>query len=216
MFFLANIIILLFLLSFKENYVSSIEDVNITKQHYNTRCICRCKGNRIYPSNSIYIVSPFPTKSNCTCPNVVLPKTDLEVGQSALYCLNCNCKYEIRSLIKIQISVAIVIVVISCLFMYGCCLVLLQPLIKNPHSIEKNTYSSVHVQEPSGDSTSYETFGVYDSLGVHTNDAISTSPLSKLICDDKLKKVINMQTRWKEQLEIQRRKIYSSASFLKE
>jgi len=77
-------------------------------------------------------------------------------------------------------------------------------------------YSSVQVQEPSGNSTSYETFGVYDSLGVHTNDTISTSPLSKLICDDKLKKVINMQTRWKEQLEIQRRKMYSSASFLKE
>ena len=216
MFVVSTIIVLLSLLSFNENYVSSIEDVNITKHHYNTRCICKCKRHRIYPTDTIYIESPFPLKSNCTCPNVVLPKTDLEVGQSTLYCLNCNCKYEIRSLIKIQISVAIVIVVISCLVMYGCCLVLLQPLIKNTHSIEKNMYSSVQVQEPSGNSTSYETFGVYDSLGVHTNDTISTSPLSKLICDDKLKKVINMQTRWKEQLEIQRRKMYSSASFLKE
>ena len=214
MFVLSTIIILLCLLSFNEKYVSSIEDTNITIQHYNTRCVCKCKKSRTHLSDKVYIESPFPRKSNCTCPNVVLPKVDLEVEQSNLYCLNCNCKYEIRSLIKIQISVAIVIVVLSCLVLYGCCLVLLQPLIKKPRSIETNMYSSV--QEVGGNSTSYETFGVYDSLGVHTNDSRSVSPLSKLIFEGKFKKVINMQNRWKEQLEVQRRKIYNSASALKE
>ena len=63
---------------------------------------------------------------------------------------------------------------------------------------------------------SYETFGVYDSLGVHTNESLSTSPISKLIFEGKFKRIINMQKRWKEQLEVQRRKIYNSTSFLKE
>ena len=208
------VIITLSILSFNEEYVASLEESNVTRQHYNTRCICKCKRNREYPSDTVYIESPFPQKSNCTCPKIVLPKIDLEIEQEILYCLNCDCKYEIRSLIKIQISVAIVIVVIMSLIIYGSCSLLLQPCVKKPRNIETRTHSSFH--EPIGNSASYETFGVYDSLGVHTNESLSTSPISKLIFEGKFKRIINMQKRWKEQLEVQRRKIYNSTSFLKE
>ena len=202
--------VILSLLSFNEKYVLSIQDGNVTEQHHTTRCICKCKRNRINPSDTVFIESPFLDKSNCTCTNVVLPKTDLEAEQSNLYCLNCHCQYEVRSLIKIQISVAIVIAILSCLIMYGCCLVFLQPLVKKPRNIEKDMYSVV--QQSSDNATAYETFGVYDSLGGHINDSYSTSPLSKLILEGKFTRVINMQSRWKEQLEVQRRKIYNSTS----
>ena len=202
--------VILSLLSLNKKCVLSIEDGNVTKQHHTTRCICKCKRNRINPSDTVFIESPFVSNSNCTCPNIVLPRTDLDADESNLYCLNCHCKYESRSLIKIQISVGIVIVIISCLVLYGCCLVFLQPLSKKPPNIEKNMYSSA--QEPSDSATVYETFGVYDSLGGPYNDSHSTSPLSKLIFEGKFKRVINKQNRWKEQLEVQRRKIYNSKS----
>ena len=111
--------------------VVPFQNGNVTQKHHSTRCICKCKGTDIVPSYAIYIQSPFSDGSPCNCPNIVLPRIDLQLNQSTLYCLGCNCKYETRSLTKIQISVSIIIIVLSALFMYGWCLFCLKPISKS-------------------------------------------------------------------------------------
>jgi hypothetical protein len=205
---LTNISVLFILLHCVE-CVLPFQNVNATQKHHPTRCICKCKGNDNFPSYAVYIESPFANGSSCTCPKTVLPRIDIQLNKSTLYCLGCVCKYERRSLTKIQISVSIVIIVISTLLMYGCCLFCLKPISKRQLDISRKRDISTVFQEQRSIIGNYESFGVYDSLGQHTGDFSTTPSHSpRYIFKETFKKLVNIQDKWNEKLEIQRSKIY--------
>ena len=199
----------LFIVLYCVECVSPFQNVNATQKHHPNRCICKCKGNTIIPSYAIYIESPFANGSSCNCQNIVLPRIDLQLNQSTLYCLGCECKYETRSLTKIQISVTIVIIVISTLYMYGCCLFCLKPISKRQQAKSRSRDISTVFREESSMKGYYETFGVYDSLGQHSGDFASTPSRSpRYPFKETFKRLVSIQDKWNEKLEIQRSKIY--------
>ena len=177
--------------------------------HYTTRCICKCKAHTHVPMDAIYIESPFTNTSNCICPRVVLPKVKLPTPESTLYCLGCECKFETRSIMIIQIAVGIVITVISALVTYVIFLVGLQPMLNRPISVSKrrNMYAA-HSAYP-GISDSYASFEVHDSLGIQEQPMPITPLLSMYAIEEAFRKLKSNQETWKQQLEIQRSKIYS-------
>jgi len=199
----------LFIVLYCVQCVLSFKNVNVTQKHHPNRCICKCKGNAIIPSYAIYIESPFANGSSCNCHKSVLPRIDLQLNQSTLYCLGCECKYETRSLTKIQISVTIVIIVISALFMYGCCLFCLKPISKRQLDMSRSRDVSTAFREQPSRISYYESFAVYDSLGQHTGDFSSTPSRSpRYPFKETFKRLVSIQDKWNEKLEIQRSKIY--------
>ena len=198
------------LLFFYLQLLFAFQNVCALQIHHDTRCICKCKGHAYFPSDAIYIESPSTNISSCICPKVVLPRVNLEIEESTLYCLGCECKFEQRSIRKIQISVGIVIMVTSALVTYGIFLVCLQPIVKKP--ISKSRHIDTVYQEYQDIGDGYESFGFYDSHGTdEEKEDFSTTPSSrpKHAIEETLKKLINKQDKWKEQLEIQRSKIYN-------
>ena len=182
--------------------------VRTEQLHHTTRCICKCNGNESLPTKAIYVESPFLNKSKCTCPEVILQKNNYDLIKPLVYCLGCDCRYETRSLRKIQISVAIVIFVALTLVSYGLCLVCLLPIFKQKSNMSgsRDICTSDYVSQENIES--YETFGFYDSLGEHTDDFSPHTSRSRHLFDESIRRIVNTQNKWKTQLEIQRNKIY--------
>ena len=184
------------------------KDVRTEQLHHTTRCICKCNGNESLPTKAIYVESPFLNKSKCTCPEAIMQKINYDLIKPVVYCLGCDCRYETRSLRKIQISVAIVIVVALTLVSYALCLVCLLPIFKQQSNMNRtpDICTSDYVDQENIEN--YETFGFYDSLGEHTDDFSPHTSRSRYVFDESIRRIVNIQTKWKTQLEIQRSKIY--------
>ena len=188
-------------------FILTFQNVRAQQVHYDTRCICICKGDSNFPSDAVYVESPFPnTSSICTCPNVVLPRLSIDIQKSSLRCLGCHCKFESRSILKIQIAVAIVIVVTFGLVSYCIILIFLQSITKERYvSKYKGRLGTEYFDHQDG----YETFGFYDSLGAHEEDYSPTPSRTRYVVEETFRKLKNKQDKWTKQLEIQRSKIYN-------
>ena len=190
-------------------FLFTFEKVCAVQIHHTTRCICRCKAHTYVPWDAIYIESPFTNISSCNCPGVVLPKVKLQ--EASLYCLGCECKFETRSIRIIQVAVGLIITIISALISYGMFLGCLQPIIKRPPHVEKNMdqiMDDLHHQYP-GIGDGYKSFEIYNSFGVHEQASLATPYRSRYAIEETFRQLKNNQDRWKQQLEIQRSKIYN-------
>lgn len=187
----------------------TFQKVYAVQIHHTTRCICKCKAYTHVPLNAIYIESPFTNISSCICTKVVLPKIKAEIPDPSSYCLNCQCKFETRSILIIQIAVAIVIMVTYGLVTYAMFLVCLQPIINKPIHVSKQRNMDALSQEYQGITDGYQSFEVYHSLGLQEEDLSPTPFQSRCAIEETIRKLKNKQARWNQQLEIQRSKIYN-------
>ena len=192
--------------------LSTFQNVNADQIHHTTRCICKCNGNdkiKASPSRATFVKSPIINKGNCTCHEIVLPKIEFKTDQINLYCLGCECKYETRSIWKIQISIALVIMIFSALILYLLCLIFLKTIFKEPLHINRNRDGAQAAHhEYFNSAAGYESLNVYDSLGDHTGHFTPVPSRTRYFIQEAFEKLMNKQSKWKAQLEIQRSKIY--------
>ena len=140
----------------------------------------------------------------------MLPKIDLETDQINLYCLGCECKYETRSLWKVQISIALVIMIFFALIIYLLCLIILKTIFKEPLHLNRNRDMHAAHHEYFNIAGGYENLNVYDSLGDHSGyfTPLPAPSRTRYFIKQAFEKLMNKQSKWKAQLEIQRSKIY--------
>ena len=182
--------------------------------HHNTRCICECKGPLTEYGYIRYNESPFENTFNCSCATLVLPRVDLNATESELYCLNCKCRYEYRSLINVFVAAVIIITVISVLICYATFLFCLVPLVNKakPGGVSRKGRRSTDYDEQTEIMEAYETLDDYESLeGEHSKDE---SPRPGGFVQSSVQKLKDKQAHWKEHLKIQRSSpIYNTSTF---
>jgi len=171
-------------------------------------------------NRTIYISTGNPGNL-CNCYQVVLPLVGNINGKEGEFCPRCDCVFESRNLGIIQVVVIIVIWVISLLMIYMLFLLCLEPLLNKRI---KNTAYQEHTNEDDesvgGGRTSHpmrvtggsiiSTTGAGGSGGGGTVVATSLGPSSSSV----LNRVGHQQSKWKRQVQEQRRNIYDRHTML--
>jgi len=211
-------------------------------QYDNTRCKCVCPSPQVvtdkasnatvplpipnYSSSStnrtIYINTGNPSNL-CNCYTVVLPYVGNINGKEGEFCPRCDCVFESRNLGIIQFVVILVTWIISLLIIYMMFLSCLEPLL-NKQRIQKNTTYQEHMNEDDesvgGGRTSHamrvtggsiiSTAEAGGSGGGGAVVATSLGPSSSSV----LNRVGHQQSKWKRQVQEQRRNIYDRHTML--
>ncbi|XP_054159454.1 proton-transporting V-type ATPase complex assembly regulator TMEM9-like [Oppia nitens] len=181
------------------------------------RCKCVCPSTGVVNNGSqasnrkLYIKNISPNR--CNCDYVVLPQLDATMQDKAKeFCPRCECKYESRNTSTIRFVVIFIIGIISFLVVYMAFLSLLDPLI-HKHSVTRN-YEQ-HIDEE----VSMDEQIVSDSDGVTRRRAATTPVISPTSSGgpppkNMLNRVGQQQTRWKKQVQEQRKNIYDKHTML--
>jgi len=196
-------------------------------QYDNTRCKCICPDPQVVngttpganttisgsPNRTLYISNTVgPTR--CTCVEVVLPVIEKKVnikGKEGEFCPRCECVYESRNLAIIKVVVIIVIWVVSLLMIYMLFLMCLDPLLNKRI---KNTAYQEHTNEDDdsvGGSRTSHPMRVTGGSALPTTTTVATSlgPSSSV-----LNRVGHQQSKWKRQVQEQRKNIYDRHTML--
>jgi len=159
-------------------------------QYEDVRCKCVCPSpavvNATASDRKLYIGNVNPDK--CDCEHVVLPSITGDV-KGKEFCPRCECKYESRNTTTIRVVVIIIICIISLLVIYMLFLMCLDPLL-------------------------YKRAAPYQE---HTNEEEDNIPMpstSRRMSGSVLNRVGHQQTKWKQQVQEQRKNIYDRHTML--
>jgi len=193
--------------------VSCTTKVTAEGQYESSRCQCVCPDPHIVHNNLTAVKRkvyqppagvPF-ARSECTCDGVVLPVVkDIINGKEGEYCPWCQCKFENRNTTIIRVVVFIVIWIVSVLMIYMMFLMCLDPLLNK--RIKNTSSYQEHTDE---DDESVGTIG--GGRAPHPVRLTSTAggPSTGV-----LNRVGRQQTKWKNQVQEQRRNIYDRHTML--
>ena len=189
--------------------------------HQDSRCNCICpdpiisqagssleleSGAVIGDRRTIYINSSV-SPEQCTCPNVVLIHLNLTDAQADSFCPRCLCKYQTRSLTVIKVVVILVLWVCCLLLFYMAFLSILEPILSKKRAIglpgiNRDIGYTEH----------------HDSVGAESDHDIGTDSEATQMRTYGAEGVINrlgsQQSRWKLQVQEQRRNIYDRHAML--
>lgn len=188
--------------------------------HQDTRCNCICPDPSVSQSTSvssgeddgahigdlraIYINSTV-SPDDCNCPSVVLIHLNLTDTQADSFCPRCLCKYQTRSLTVIKVVVILVVWVVLLLLFYMAFLSLLEPILAKKRGVGlrglRSTanvgYSEHHDTDPTeSDDGNYSEMRTYQGA------------------EGVINRLGTQQSRWKLQVQEQRRNIYDRHSML--
>ncbi|RWS30404.1 hypothetical protein B4U80_08654 [Leptotrombidium deliense] len=183
-------------------------------QYDDYRCKCICPSPSVVATNSgvvdeekhrkVYIDNVSNQK--CTCDWIVLIHLNEEIQQKAKeFCPLCECKYESRNTGTIKWVVIFVVGVVAFLVVYMGFLMLLDPFM---HKSPRNAY-----QEQINDEMSLEE---QTSSGIHSVKR-SSSATEIIIAhpqNNVLNRVNQQQSKWKKQVQEQRKNIYDKHTML--
>jgi len=196
--------------------------------HQDTRCNCICPdpsvsqaesinanadnlpndpAEHIGDRRSIYINSTV-SPDDCNCPKVVLIHLNLTDAQADSFCPRCSCKYQTRSLATIKVVVILVVWVVLLLLFYMAFLSLLEPILSKKRcaglpGLDRNiSYSEHHDATESDDASST---GPTDTEGTQMNTYGAEGIVNRLG---------SQASKWKRQVQEQRRNIYDRHAML--
>jgi len=184
-------------------------------EDFRCKCVCPSVGvvtNGTKQSNrKLYIKNISPNR--CNCDYVVLPQLDVDIQDKAKeFCPRCECKYESRNTSTIRFVIIFIIGIISFLVVYMAFLSLLDPLI-HKHSVATRNYEE-HVDEE----VSMDEQVVSDTDGITrrraTTPIISPTTSGGPPPKNMLNRVGQQQTKWKKQVQEQRKNIYDKHTML--
>lgn len=176
--------------------------------HEDARCACKCPDVTVVHGNysfepdfrSMYIDSGVAPK-DCDCVHVVLTHLNLTPTEADSFCPRCECKYQVRNLTIIKVVVILVIWVTAILLIYMVFLSCLEPILNRRTAISRATYQ----EQRDVDSESNIQAGQTAMRTYGTGVAGVTGVVQRVRQD---------QTRWKQQVQEQRRNIYDRHSML--
>ncbi|XP_060694487.1 transmembrane protein 9B isoform X2 [Chiloscyllium punctatum] len=156
------------------------------KNFADIRCKCICPP---YKDNAGHIYSKNISQKDCDCLHVVVPMP--VAGQDVeAYCLRCECKYEERSTVTIQVTIIIYLSILGLLLLYMVYLTLVEPLLK------KRLLRSQLLQNE-------DDFGDTQPFA-NAHEVLSRSRSRT----NMLNKVEYAQQRWKRQVQEQRKSVF--------
>lgn len=172
-------------------------------------------------SRSIYINSEVEPK-DCDCPHVVLPHLNLTSVQAESFCPRCKCKFETRSLTTIKVVVILVLWVISILFIYMCFLSCLDPVLNRkgyaPSGLMRGAGyreqrdEDNQVLEDRSSNVSSSARGRWDDSGPGGSGQPGSG--ASEVPENVIHRLGHQQTKWKRQVQEQRRNIYDRHNML--
>jgi len=194
-------------------------------QFADTRCICQCpepslviKSVTAKLNRTVYIPTKTPSPSECICEEVVIPLirdilgTDILQGKEGEFCPRCNCRYSRRNTTIIQVIVIIVIWIVSLLIIYMLFLMCLEPLLNK--RIKSTAYTE-HTNEDDETIIEESEGGGSSAGGSRTAHSIRmTSTSDEGPASSVLNRVGNQQTKWKRQVQEQRKSVYDRHTML--
>lgn len=201
--------------------------VNGDAIHQDTRCNCVCPDPSVSqsvsnPSGSnlvgdegdrraIYINSTV-SPDQCNCPMVVLIHLNLTDTQADSFCPRCLCKYQTRSLTVIKVVVILVVWVILLLLFYMAFLSILEPILSKKRgnvgglrglrSAPNIGYSEHHDATES------------DNEGSGTGAEATQMQTYQGTAEGVINRLGTQQSKWKLQVQEQRRNIYDRHAML--
>ncbi|ODN02488.1 hypothetical protein Ocin01_04195 [Orchesella cincta] len=194
-----------------------------TGQYGNTRCKCICPDPQVVFANSSAGGSSSSNASNrtFTCDIVVLPEItknpNINIkGKEGEFCPRCECKYESRNLQIIKVVVIIVMWVVSLLVIYMLFLMCLDPLVnKRIKTTAYQEHTNEDDESVGGGRTSHPmrvtgSSSVSSSTQILATTAGPHLPLLVVL----LNRVGHQQSKWKRQVQEQRRNIYDRHTML--
>ncbi|CAL8105043.1 unnamed protein product [Orchesella dallaii] len=202
-----------------------------TGQYGNTRCKCICPDPQVVFANSsssssnlsnrtLYISSAAPPQQ-CTCDIVVLPEISKTpniniTGKEGEFCPRCECKYESRNLQIIKVVVIIVMWVVSLLVIYMLFLMCLDPLVnKRIKSTAYQEHTNEDDESVGGGRTSHPMRVTGASSSASSTQILATTAgPSSTAAGGVLNRVGHQQSKWKRQVQEQRRNIYDRHTML--
>eukprot|EP00095_Tigriopus_kingsejongensis_P004839 snap_masked-scaffold713_size108309-processed-gene-0.6 protein:Tk04839 transcript:snap_masked-scaffold713_size108309-processed-gene-0.6-mRNA-1 annotation:"transmembrane protein 9 precursor" len=190
--------------------VSSIEDAH----HHNSRCVCKCPDVEAFRQDfnrdffpiqgtekrrSVYVNSTVTPKM-CNCEQVVLNLLNLTPSEADGFCPRCKCNFEVRNLSIMKVVVILVIWVICILVIYMGFLTCLEPMMsrKLPSINYREHHDTPETEEED----------------VETAEHLANGTPMRTYGSSVINRMENQQTRWKRQVEEQRRNIYDRHSML--
>ncbi|XP_048769339.1 proton-transporting V-type ATPase complex assembly regulator TMEM9-like isoform X2 [Ostrea edulis] len=183
-------------LSLSPVFSSSPNDPAVEKSSFeDKRCKCVCPN--VAPNGTILGKSRTWIKddldpTSCDCYHV------LEDHASGAVCALCECLYESRNTTAIKVVVIFIICVVSLLFIYMCFLLCLDPLItKRPR-----TQYQQQVNEE-------DTLSAEPQRPASTRQRVNVGRQRSVI-----NQVTDVQKRWKDTVQEQRKQIYDHHSLL--
>jgi len=224
-------------------YVSSITQklciilvlVSITNGepiHQDSRCNCVCPDpslvglpntaefenikiqKAIEDRRTIYINSTV-SPDQCNCHSVVLIHLNLNESQADSFCPRCNCKYQTRSLTVIKVVVILVIWVISLLLFYMAFLSILEPMLSKKRGL--GLPASIRGGQGVAYSEHHDTIAESDDVGASQEsdgDATQMNRIRNRGAEGVINRLGTQQSKWKRQVQEQRRNIYDRHSML--
>jgi len=183
-----------------------------------TRCICQCpepslviKGVTVKTNRTVYIPEKTPSPSECICEEVVVPHIrKILDGKEGEFCPRCSCKYNKRNTTIIQVIVIIVIWVVSLLIIYMLFLMCLEPLLNKRI---KNTSYTEHTNEDDEAVEESEAGSGGGGRATHSLRMTSTTG-GDGAGPSVLNRVGHQQSKWKAQVQEQRRSVYDRHTML--
>ena len=187
-------------------------------RHTDTRCNCICPdpssvthkpsvGDDIGILRKIYIDSSVAA-TECNCPNVVLPYLNLTEDEQGSFCPRCLCKYQTRNLTVIKVVVILVVWVVLLLLFYMAFLSILEPMLS------KNRGMGLTQGIIAGSNVGYSEHR--DSVSAESDDAGSDPMPMRTYqgAEGMINRLGTQQTKWKLQVQEQRRNIYDRHAML--
>ncbi|XP_042197531.1 transmembrane protein 9B [Callorhinchus milii] len=157
-----------------------------SKSFEDIRCKCICPP---YKDNAGQIYNKNVSQKDCDCLHVVDPMP--VAGQDVeAYCLRCECKYEERSSVTIQVTIIIYLSILGLLLLYMVYLTLLEPLLK------RRLFRSQLMQNEDEFADTQPFANAHEVLS-------RTRSRSNV-----LNKVEHAQQRWKKQVQEQRKSVF--------
>jgi hypothetical protein len=182
-------------------------------QYESTRCQCICPDPHIVFNNItttkriIYQPKPGFARSECTCDGVVVPIVrDIINGKEGEYCPWCQCKFEHRNTTIIRVVIFIVIWIVSVLMIYMMFLMCLDPLLNKRI---KNTSTYTEHQDEDDESVGPSSGGGGGRTAHQVRMTSAAGDPSSV-----LNRVGRQQSKWKNQVQEQRRNIYDRHTML--
>ena len=187
--------------------------------HQDSRCNCICPDPAISQSGNnpddligdrrtIYINSTL-TPEQCTCPNVVLIHLNLTATEADSFCPRCQCKYQTRSLTVIKVVVILVLWVCCLLLFYMAFLSILEPILSKKRGIGLPGLSNRNI----GYTEHHDTVAAAESDDIGT-DSEATQMRTYQGAEGVINRLGSQQSRWKLQVQEQRRNIYDRHAML--
>ena len=151
---------------------------------------------------------------DCDCKHVVVPHLNVTDAEAESFCPRCSCKWETRSLTIIKVVVILVIWVISILVIYMGFLSCLDPILNKRTGLGLPTPSSINYREHHDERASDDE-GSGSEPAPQAGAAEGDTPLRTYRgAEAVINRLGNQQSKWKKQVQEQRRNIYDRHAML--